>query len=255
MKKITVLCIIGLLVLFVFLLLYRSGPPPDPKSSGVRLVIGNSGGYRGSHQNLIDVSLDNPGQTLRGIQVEICDADNFLSCMGCAVADRVSGFTCASNENKDGCYEVLLFSFSDLIEPGTGHILSFTCDVAEDAPGDECRDLTIGKLEVADENKQPLEVTVDPGEFCFNACLTAGDCDAGLWCYGEKECLDGSCHSVQRCPDDGRFCNGVEYCDESRDTCNATPEPCAYCYSHGCTCDEEKDACVGYDPGYGRETI
>ena len=80
MKKIITLCVIALLGLAVFLLIYRSDPPSDPKSDSVRLVIGKSGGYRGSHQNLIDVSLDNPGQKLRGIQLEICDADNFLSC-------------------------------------------------------------------------------------------------------------------------------------------------------------------------------
>ena len=255
MRKIVVF---GAIVIFGFLIFAwfnRSYVPPVDKGNGLSLTIGNTDGYRGSHQNLIDVSLDNPDQRIRGIQVEICDEDNFLSCTGCAVADRVSGFTCASNENKDGCYEILLFSFSDIIEPGAGRIFSFTCDIAEDALGGECRNLTLGKMEVADENKQSLEVAVDSGQFCFQDCHSAEDCDAGLWCYGDKECKDGACHSVPMCPDDGLFCNGVEYCDESRNTCNATPEPCAYCYPHGCTCDEEKDTCVGYGPGQGGESI
>jgi hypothetical protein len=255
MKKIIVACAVVVFCFLVFFWFNRSYVPPKSKDHGVTLTIGNTEGYRGSHQNLIDVSLDNASQRIRGIQVAICDEDNFLSCNGCAVADRVSGFTCASNENKEGCYELLLFSFSDIIEPGTGHIFSFTCDVAEDAPGKQCRKLTPGKIEVADENKQSLAVSVNSGKFCFDNCLTAQDCDAGLWCYGDKECNDGACHSVPMCPDDGLFCNGAEYCDESRDTCNATPEPCAYCYQYGCTCDEEKDACVGYGPGKGRERI
>jgi hypothetical protein len=255
MRKIIVACVVVLLGFLVFFWFNRLYIPPADKGHGVTLSIGNTEGYRGSHQNLIDVSLDNPDQRIRGIQVEICDEDNFLSCAGCAVADRVSEFTCASNENKDGCYEILLFSFSDIIEPGTGRIFSFTCDVSQNAPGGECRSLTLRKMEVADENKQPLEITVYPGQCCFKDCGTAGDCDAGLWCYGDKECSGGACHSVQKCPDDGLFCNGAEYCDESRNICSATPEPCAYCYKYGCTCDEEKDACVGYGPGQGRESI
>ena len=255
MKKIIVSCAVVIFGFLVFFWFNRSYVPPTGKGNGVTLTIGSTEGFRGSHQNLIDVSLDNPDQRIRGIQLEICDMDNFLSCTGCAVADRVSGFTCASNENKKGCFEVLLFSFSDIIEPGTGHIFSFTCDVAENAPGKQCRKLYPGKIEVADEIKQSLAVSVNSGEFCFQNCQSAKDCDAGLWCYGDKECKDGTCHSVPMCPDDGLFCNGAEYCDESRDTCNATPEPCAYCYPHGCTCNEEKDACVGYSPGQGRESI
>jgi hypothetical protein len=255
MNKIIVFFVMVLLGFLVFSWFNRSYVPPADKDGGVTLTIVNTEGYRGSHQNLIDVSLDNPDQGIRGIQLEICDEDNFLSCNGCAVADRIAGFTCASNENKEGCYELLLFSFSEIIEPGTGHIFSFTCDVAEDAPGKQCRKLTPEKIEVADENKQSLAVSVNSGGFCFDDCGAAEDCDAGLWCYGDKECKDGACHSVPMCPDDGLFCNGVEYCDESRNTCNATPEPCAYCYQHGCTCDEEKDACVGYGPGQGPESI
>ncbi len=255
MKKIIVSCAVVVFCFLVFFWFNRLYVPPAGEDQGVTLTIGNTEGYRGSHQNLIDVSLDNSNQRIRGIQVAICDEDNFLSCTGCAVADRVSGFTCASNENKEGCFEVLLFSFSNIIEPGRGRIFSFTCDVAEDAPGKECRKLTPGKIEVADENKQSLAVSVNSAEFCFDDCRTAEDCDAQLWCYGDKECKDGACHSVPKCPDDGLFCNGAEYCDESRETCNATPEPCAYCYQYGCTCDEEKDACVGYGPGKRGESI
>ena len=97
---------------------------------------------------------------------------------------------------------------------------------------------------MADENKKFLEPVMQNGSFCFEDCMTADDCDQGLWCYDKRECVEGICCSEERCPDDGIYCNGVEYCDEKRGRCSSTPEPCAYCYAFGCTCDEETDTCM-----------
>lgn len=211
--------------------------------AGVRLIISDTTTYRGSHGNRVEVALENPELRLRGVQFEICDVDNYLSCAGCEVADRISGFTCSSHEKPNGCYELIVFSFTRVIEKGTGPLLSFTCDVSGQAPGGECRQLFAGRLEIADENKQPLETAVEKGRICFEDCGVPADCGADLWCYEAGECVNGACRVAKKCPDDSLYCNGREYCDEDARQCKRSPEPCAHCYEDGCRCNEEKDMC------------
>ncbi len=55
--------------------------------------------------------------------------------------------------------------------------------------------------------------------------------------------LTGPVGIAARCPDDGLYCNGREYCDEDARQCRRSPEPCAHCYDAGCVCDEAKDVC------------
>jgi hypothetical protein len=243
MKRSTVTVIIVVAVLAV--LFWRIGRIYFESSgtAGVSLVIGETAAYRGSHGNRVGVVLENPVTRVRGMQFEICDDDNYLSCSGCEVADRISGFTCTSHEKPNGCYELIVFSFNRVIEKGYGSLLSFNCDVSEQAPGGECRQLSVGRLEIADENKQPLEAAVEKGRMCFEDCTASADCGAGLWCYEHHSCANGVCQGSERCPDDGLYCNGREYCDEDAKQCSCSPEPCAYCYEDGCRCDEERDLC------------
>ena len=250
-NKYTVILLTGSATLIWILISFTS----SIRTADVTLTIGDSTSYRGSHENLVEVSLDNPDVRVRGIQIEICDVDNYVSCAGCGITDRTSRFTCVSNEKKNGCYEVILFSFTDLIEAGKGPIFTFKCDVAEEAPGDECRNLIHGKVKIADKNKESLDVAVEQGKICFNDCFTSEDCDVGLWCYDNKTCANGACQSIERCPDDGLYCNGLEYCDEDNDKCRNTPDPCMYCYSYGCTCDEREDSCAGYNTDEDGESI
>lgn len=251
MKRMTITVLILLAVLAV--LAWRIGRIYFESSgtSGVKLAIGETTAYRGSHGNRIEVALDNPLTSVRGMQFEICDDDNYLSCSGCEVADRISGFTCTSQEKPNGCYELIVFSFTRVIEKGHGLLLSFTCDVSEHAPADACRQLYAGRVEIADENKQPLDAAVENGRICFEACVSPADCGAGLWCYEYRSCAGGACQGSERCPDDGLYCNGREYCDEAAKRCSRSPEPCAHCYEDGCICNEEKDLCeqFGTEPG------
>jgi hypothetical protein len=243
MKRIAVTSVILLAVITV--LAWRIGRiyfDPSP-GQGVRIAISGASAYRGSHGNRVEVSLENPEVRVRGIQLELCDADNYLSCTGCEVTDRISGFTCASHEKPNGCYELLLFSFTRMIEKGSGPLVSFSCDAAEAAPGDECRELLPGRLEIADEQKQPLEAAVEMGSICFKDCGDPADCEDGLWCHESHSCADGACRDTARCPDDGLYCNGREYCDEAARQCRRSPEPCAHCYDAGCRCDEATDVC------------
>lgn len=246
MRRVTAVLLLVLAVSMVLLWrivrIYRT----VPQGSGVRLTIGDTTAYRGSHRNRVEISLENPEVNLRGVQVEVCDGDNYLSCTGCDVADRTRGFTCSGNEKPNGCYELILFSFTKVIEKGSGPIVSFTCDAATGAPGGECRELAHGRLEIADANKQSLDAAVEQGRCCYEDCMVPDDCDASLWCYEARSCLEGVCTSRERCVDDGQYCNGREYCDETADECRHTPEPCAYCYASGCSCDEKSKSCKQY---------
>lgn len=251
MKRITVTVLILLAVLAV--LIWRIGRIYFDESGtpGVMLVIGETTAYRGSRANRVEVSLENPEVNVRGMQLEVCEDDNYVSCTSCEVADRARGFTCTSQEKSNGCYELILFSFTRVIEKGEGPLVSINCDVAGEAPGDQCRQLFTGRLEIAGENKQPLDVAVEKGRICFKDCVNNADCGAGLWCYGLLSCVNGACQGSERCPDDGLYCNGREYCDENAKQCRRSPEPCAHCYEDGCICNEEKDLCeqFGKEPG------
>ena len=84
----------------------------------------------------------------------------------------------------------------------------------------------------------------------------SGTCEAGVPvdCSDGVGCTDDSCNEATddclndpndlSCPDDGRFCTGIELCDAVND-CSSTGDPCA----DGAVCNEETDACDTEDGG------
>jgi hypothetical protein len=87
--------------------------------------------------------------------------------------------------------------------------------------------------------------TCRPGLTCLSGicrpgCQDASDCGDDIACTRD-DCQAGVCtHQADdsRCPDDGQYCNGEEFCDELRG-CWRRGEPC----SSG-VCDETHDVCV-----------
>ncbi|MHC5110210.1 MAG: hypothetical protein ACYTHJ_10070 [Planctomycetota bacterium] len=89
-----------------------------------------------------------------------------------------------------------------------------------------------------------------PGEFCNEAtdvcdeCQLAGDCDDGIGCT-DASCVDGSCSFTTNdanCPEDGLFCNGVEFCQGAGGDpvtgCTSPGPPCPDCTEEsGCLCE------------------
>jgi PKD repeat protein len=133
---------------------------------------------------LVDVSLENKNDMVRGIQVDICDGidDLFLTntgtnppppadclvCAGCETTERTSNFSCSINELENGCCRVVLVSKKgDLIEEGTGSVFTLKYNVSEDCLGGECKTLSPENVKVADELDNPLEVCTTSGKFCF----------------------------------------------------------------------------------------
>ena len=186
----------------------------------VTLTVEDGSGFIGSHGlSSVDVSLSNPGDIVKAVQVDICDVDNYLSCTGCEVLGRASDFLCKTNERDNGCCGVLLVTVvdpdGDIVE-GTGSIFTLTYNVSAGAPEGECRNLDPENVAVTDTVSQPLEVTSVSGEFCFEPCSSDGDCEDALFCNGGDSCESEICvHTGDPCP------SGT-MCDEETDSCLTT---------------------------------
>ena len=139
----------------------------------VTLTIGYFSGAPNSYNNPVKVSLDNPDDEVKGVQVDVCDVDDYLipSINACEITDRTPGFTCLLNELQNGCLRVILFSSIDeLIDEGKGPIFTLKYDVSKEAPSGECRDLNPENVRVSDEFKNIITVYTSYGEFCFFVC-------------------------------------------------------------------------------------
>ncbi len=71
-------------------------------------------------------------------------------------------------------------------------------------------------------------------------CLTDNDCDDGIPCTGDV-CGDHGCEFIpdnQACPEDGVYCNGLEWCD-AQIGCYHTGDPCG----DFLVCDESAGMC------------
>ena len=153
-----------LLVLINFVAL--SACVVDPET-GLIISVGDGSAPPGAEAVSVSVSMDNV-VPVKGIQMDICDQGDNLTCTGCETTARSSDFQCISNELSHGCVRLVLISLEgDLIDVGTGPLFSISYDVADGAPS-ECINLTPEGTKVSDENTNPLNATTEEGEFCIN---------------------------------------------------------------------------------------
>lgn len=136
------------------------------------LTVGDGSGAPGSQGNQITVALTND-VSVGGMQLEICDEDDVMVCAGCQVQGRASGFLCDLEEQLNGCCGMLLVDVTgEGLAEGAGPIFSLDYTVAENAPAGECKGLDAQEVKIGDNNQQPLDVTSEPGEFCFSSSTT-----------------------------------------------------------------------------------
>jgi hypothetical protein len=139
----------------------------DPET-GLIIAVGDGAASPGTKNVSVNVTMDNV-DPIKGIQMDICDDDNYLTCTGCETTARTSDFQCATNERESGCVGIILVAFGgDSIDAGTGPIFSLNYDVADGAPSTECINLTPGETKASDENNDPVGATTEAGEFCIN---------------------------------------------------------------------------------------
>ncbi len=163
-KKTTIRLPIRLLITLCFLTLCFAC------ESYVTFTVEDGSAPANSKDNAVTVSLDNPHIGIRGVQMNICDEGDYLTCTGCETTERTPDFLCATNEQEDGSCKMVIVSLTgDSIETGTGAIFTVKYDVSEDALVGECRDINPERVIIVDENKQPLYIRSIsiPGEFCF----------------------------------------------------------------------------------------
>lgn len=148
----------------IFLLLFLLSCEQDKTV----LSIGSGSGLPGSENNMVEITLENPAGTVKGIQADICDAGNHLLSVGCEPIGDASEFSCVCNELSSGCLRVLLFSAAgDLIQEGSGQVMRISYTVSEDAPAGQCVDLTPQQVLVSNEDNKPLPAVAEKGTFCF----------------------------------------------------------------------------------------
>ena len=222
--------------------------------SEVSLTIGSANGAPGSTDRLVEVSLANPDDIVKGIQMDICDVDDFLTPVlndnppleydECEPTDRTTGFDCILHELENGCCRILLFSEEEMfIEEGEGPVFTLKYDVSGGAPSGECRNLHPEGVVVADEYNLPIETTLVGGEFCFqctssDVTLTVGDAIAAP---GETDVpVEVSLENLN----DKSLGVQVDVCDEGDyltcTGCEAEPTRAAF---YKCSTNEREDGC------------
>ncbi len=96
--------------------------------------------------------------------------------------------------------------------------------------------------------QSPGDPCIGQGLFCLTSplpgmcveCLQNADCDDQIVCTVDS-CVDNVCINLDDCPDDNKFCNGLEFCNLDTNTCDSTGDPCP----GKCT---EQDECPSCDP-------
>jgi hypothetical protein len=135
---------------------------------GLIIAVGDGFASPSTKNVSVSVTMDN-ADPLRGIQMDICDGGNYLTCTGCETSMRTSDLNCQFNELSNGCARIMLISLAgNSIDAGTGPLFSLNYDVVDHAPSAECINLTPMGIKVSDENNDPVDATTEPGEFCIN---------------------------------------------------------------------------------------
>ena len=203
----------------------------------VSVDIASGSGTIGSTNKTVPVALANPVDTIRGIQMKVCDQDNDLTCTACEAIGRAAGFSdCDVTELTDGCCDITLFDQHDpylTITPGSGTILNIKYDVKEVSEGASTglKYLILESALMQDVDDPPNNLRAELYDGVFQIyCSTDEDCSDGLFCTGVEKCI-GDPPSNTEClpgqtdfdppapPPSGYPCPAYYCCDEDSDTC------------------------------------
>jgi hypothetical protein len=119
------------------------------------------------------VTLENKNHAVKGIQTEIKDDSNYLTCTSCSPdPDRAPEFICTAIEQADGDCKIVMISTNPagLIEEGTGAVATIAYDVNAGAPANGCFNVGPTNSILADRFGDQLCVCEESGEVCFIIC-------------------------------------------------------------------------------------
>ena len=182
-KRVSISILYGMTIFFLFAFLSMS-------YAQVSLTVGNGTGYPGSSGRQVTLNLDNQNDVVGGVQLDICDVDDYIAATECSTTERTMDFICRTYEQKNGCVGVVVYSPTcSVISEGTGPIVSLSYNVSVDAPVGECRDLNPVNGVILDVVGDELPSAFNPGNFCFIGC---GDiCPPDNPATPEWDCGDG----------------------------------------------------------------
>jgi hypothetical protein len=145
------------------------------------------------------ICLNNPSVLVGGIQFDICDTPDCLTCLDCELTERTVMFDCAVLELPNGCCRVIMFCKNPgcAINPGTCNIVTVVMQSKTEYPegvdppadcGSDCIVEVITGIVASDYDGFALlgngvEGSVCPvvcGDVCPPGSGTANDCGDGL---------------------------------------------------------------------------
>ena len=183
----------GLLLIFP-LFCIPSFPPPI-QAADVTLSAGNRSGRPGSSHNAVEVSLDNPSDSVIALQWDICAADDYVTCSSCELTARSEGegVECSMSDFGNGCCRVLVFDRLAPYHPiqeGSGPIITLMYDVSSEAPLGSCQNLTLENVEILSCTDNGTggcftgppftNVALEDGQFCVASAAIPTTSEWGL---------------------------------------------------------------------------
>jgi hypothetical protein len=143
----------------------------------------------------VDVTLNNPGNSIKAMQMKVVDECDMLTCTECVPdPDRATEFVCSANEQPDGTCMVVVYATDPaaLITQGEGTVFTVLYDVHDDVPSSVCCGIFVEEVSAADIFQEPLSVCTTDGQMCFLICgdIYPQDCLVGD-CVGTPLCGDG----------------------------------------------------------------
>ncbi len=221
--------------------------PYSMAQAQVTLTVGDGSGAVGSDERSVELTLNNPSEKVRAVQLDICDVDDYISSSDCNTTTRSSNFTCSANELETGCVRVVLVSLEGaVIEEGNGPICTILYNVSSSAPPEECRALNPENEQVGNDTGISLGVSTASGEFCFTEATTTtttgpptttttingGGCtpEVNVECTDDNFCPEDDCTTcTAETVCDGEVIDGTyewELNDEVNETTGDTIEVC-----------------------------
>ena len=144
---------------FIIILFLTFFPSLARAQADVTLSVGDTMGFPGSSDNLVEVSLVNPDHEVLAIETLLVDENDNLTCTRC-IPDpvRASGFMCFAYEQDDGGCKVVMVDInaSGLIETGSGVVFTINYMVSGCGPNDQCVSIAPTDSIISDRLEDPL---------------------------------------------------------------------------------------------------
>jgi hypothetical protein len=119
------------------------------------------------------ICLNNPGVLVGGIQFDICDTPDCLTCIDCELTERTVMFDCAVLELPNGCCRVIMFCKNPgcAINPGECTIVTVVQQTqCNEGCGGDCIIETFGNIVASDYDGHPLAGSGVAGSVCPVVC-------------------------------------------------------------------------------------